>query len=265
MVETTTRMAFTKESLQTARVIAQIDSKFVCCVLDSDGHEHNDNGRRQPRERGRGLRTLVLIDQHAADERISIEAILRDLCLGFIRNDPDTVELSEPLGVVLTGEEAGLLAQEGAIEVFRRWGIGVSGSQFGAGIDPAIKRGSRTHLGASEMRGEMEYIQVAITHVPTTLKGRLGKKGGMELSRLVKLYLEQVLRDDLEELRSLCSSLDSSRGLNDPGPESEMEREREREREKDWGTVMRWMPKEMLELTNSKACRGGSISPSYLL
>lgn len=254
-------MAFTKESLQTARVIAQIDSKFVCCVLDSDSDSHTDNRQHQPRGRGRGLHTLVLIDQHAADERISIEVILRDLCLGFIRNDLDTVELDEPLGVVLTGEEAGLLAQEGASEMFRRWGIGVSQLQFEAGINPAIKGRSRNQLG--EKRGEMHYSQIAITHVPTTLKGRLGKKGGMELSRLVKLYLEQVLRDSIEELRALCRSLVSSRGLNDPEPESEMEGERERE--KDWGTVLRWMPKEMLDLANSKACRGGSISPSTYL
>lgn len=58
-----------KQSLNTARVISQVDKKFIliCVNVSADTHDGGDGG------------LLVLVDQHAADERIRVEGLLADL------------------------------------------------------------------------------------------------------------------------------------------------------------------------------------------
>lgn len=107
---------FEKSDLKSARIISQVDKKFVACVLES---------RRQP--------SLVLIDQHAADERIRVEMFLKDLCLGFLDNlnDPEhqketleTRNLVPPIPILLTTHEVSRLANSRDVQLaFSNWGI----------------------------------------------------------------------------------------------------------------------------------------------
>lgn len=64
-----------KESLTKAQVIAQVDQKFILVRMDTPqaakGHEPSNSTAKQ---------LLVLVDQHAADERIRSEGLLADLC-----------------------------------------------------------------------------------------------------------------------------------------------------------------------------------------
>ena len=58
-----------KQGLNTARVISQVDKKFILiCVNDLSNLHDGDN-----------TELLVLVDQHAADERIRVEGLLADL------------------------------------------------------------------------------------------------------------------------------------------------------------------------------------------
>ncbi|MCJ1269263.1 DNA mismatch repair protein [Lobaria immixta] len=64
-----------KEGLSSAKVIAQIDKKFILIgITTSPKGQSRDNSGRIPQQ------LLVLVDQHAADERIRIERLLADLC-----------------------------------------------------------------------------------------------------------------------------------------------------------------------------------------
>lgn len=90
-----------------------------------------------------------------------------------------------------------------------------------------------------EELGEGDYIQVPIKAVPTILASRLARKEVSEMTRLVRLYLDH-LDESHGELQSLMSKYDNG----------EVD---------DWQRVQRWMPKEMLELANSKACRSTSF------
>jgi DNA mismatch repair protein MLH3 len=197
----TTDIAFTTESLATATVLGQVDTKFIACLLHSS---------TQPR-------TLVLIDQHAADERVAVEEILQELCQGFMSNTIRQTEVSGPT-IVLTRLEAQLLASSTFLGIFARWGISLELEELGEG----------------------DYIQIPIKAVPTLLASRLARKEASEMTRLVRLYLDQ-LDENRSEVESLISKCDN--GESD-----------------DWQRVQRWMPKEMLELANSKACRS-TFSP----
>jgi DNA mismatch repair protein MLH3 len=192
----TTDIAFTTESLATATVLGQVDTKFIACLLHSC---------TQPR-------TLVLIDQHAADERVAVEEILQELCEGFMSNTIRQTEVSGPT-IVLTRLEAQRLASSTFLDIFARWGMTLELEEVGEG----------------------DYIQVPIKAVPTLLASRLAREEASEMTRLVRLYLDQ-LEEHTTELQSLISKYDN--GDTD-----------------DWQRVQRWMPKEMLELVNSKACR----------
>lgn len=77
--ESSSRFAvkLSKDALSRSRLIAQVDQKFLLVCMDINP------GKGVLEEGGlNSQRGLVLIDQHAADERIRLEEILADLCRG---------------------------------------------------------------------------------------------------------------------------------------------------------------------------------------
>jgi DNA mismatch repair protein MLH3 len=109
-----------KTDLQHARVINQIDAKFVLCSLTSIGS---------------GTQTLVLVDQHAASERVILESLLSDLCSPIDKLSPaaslrtnldcasavSTVLLDQQLLFEVTREEHDLFRSHAPL--FARFGI----------------------------------------------------------------------------------------------------------------------------------------------
>lgn len=221
LVDTASELTFTKDSLSNAQILSQIDRKFICCLIQNPVSRTLD----EP------LRTLALIDQHAADERVSVEAILQELCIGFLINSMEVTNRKE-VKIVLTAYEAGILLRPGVMDVLERWGIRLS--------EPNM--------------GESDYVQVGVLGVPAVLAVRLGRKEGTEMTRLVKLYLA-VLDESLEEVNTVCRSLDEQ-GVSPSSARPAAAGFSERVGEVGWRKVLRWMPKEMIELANSKACRG---------
>jgi DNA mismatch repair protein MLH3 len=111
-----------KHALQHATVIAQIDKKFILVKMKT-AHSESDGT------------VLVLMDQHAADERIRVEALLADLCtpiekpqdygpfrsnIGHESRVRFTV-LPNPLTFSLTAHETELFRAHAAS--FAAWGI----------------------------------------------------------------------------------------------------------------------------------------------
>ena len=70
-----TQSKLSKQSLQHARIINQVDAKFILCSMSLF------KGATEKY-------TLVLVDQHAASERVILETLLTDLCTPIDPNSP---------------------------------------------------------------------------------------------------------------------------------------------------------------------------------
>jgi len=154
---------FRKEDLSTAQVINQVDRKFIACLIqDNPGTVVSGEGDNVTRNQA-----LVLIDQHAADERVRVERFLKELCLGFLHhgetgNGVQTIILSPSVPVLLTRHEALRLADS---EVFQRafecWGVlfddlsSLSSDAFDGGLD---KEG---------------YVQIFVRSVPVIVSEKV--------------------------------------------------------------------------------------------
>lgn len=159
---------FSKSDLSNAVVLGQVDRKFIACVMSgSDLFEAIDP---EGLEDDGGM--LVLIDQHAADERIRVERFMRELCKGFVAPH-GTVEtmldvrtLDQPVQVLLTAPEAKALAVSDTMQAtLKRWGIAfgplpdlVEDQEDEMDLFPARKKRSE--------RGKSGYVQVEVTSVP---------------------------------------------------------------------------------------------------
>ncbi|EEP81935.1 predicted protein [Uncinocarpus reesii 1704] len=99
----------TKSGLARAQMIAQIDNKFLLLKMVE---YPNDN--TNPQE------ILVLVDQHAADERVHTERLFGDLCGSSPLCPVDTTSLPTPIRFRVSTEEARLFKSQ--YDYFASWG-----------------------------------------------------------------------------------------------------------------------------------------------
>lgn len=226
-------LQFTKDDLRRVEVINQVDKKFIACRI-TKRHSQVDDRDREPSP------ILILVDQHAADERVRVERFLKDLCLGFLHQDQTdnnsaskynfTRDLAPSHPVLLTQHEALTISQSQSVqESFRKWGVRfteLSKIQL-PGSDGAPESGSNTG-----------YLQVYVGAIPEVVGDKLLQ--GDELRDFIKGFLSQIQNGEL----LLDSSLDFP--SNDPEDLDEYF----------WLKAVRKCPKGLLDLINSKACRG---------
>ncbi|KAL7409918.1 hypothetical protein BDY24DRAFT_355430 [Mrakia frigida] len=244
-LDPTSTSQFTKSSLKAARAVAQIDRKFIACVLPPD---QSSSRKRKKGTEGGG--TLVLIDQHAADERIRVERFLKQLGEGFLSSSDDDdrgipLHPTPSLLLLLTPtEHSHLLSNPSLLLAFKKWGIHLR--------LPATNRAN------SNPKSSTSPVQIHIDFVPALLAERLegkktkgevesgiGREAPREMVELVKGYLERLVGESGE----LEGVLNASRKRTRKGVEGEGEGF-------EWLGALRWCPREILDLVNSKACRG---------
>ncbi|KAH7305098.1 DNA mismatch repair protein [Rhexocercosporidium sp. MPI-PUGE-AT-0058] len=106
-----------KDALGRAEVVSQLDQKFILVKLQSTRVSGSEPA---------GGSILVLIDQHAADERIRVEALIEELCSTPASNSTTssgilTSSLAKPLQFDLSAKEIELLQIHESH--FTNWGI----------------------------------------------------------------------------------------------------------------------------------------------
>ncbi|KAK1727742.1 hypothetical protein CaCOL14_001495 [Colletotrichum acutatum] len=107
-----------KAALMEAEVVSQVDNKFILVKLGRD----LISGGNLPDTQANSV--LVLIDQHAADERCRLESLMRDYF--YVANRPkevlaQTEALEKPLQFEFSSKECRLLRKYA--HHLRRWGI----------------------------------------------------------------------------------------------------------------------------------------------
>jgi DNA mismatch repair protein MLH3 len=106
-----------KDALKAAEVVSQVDKKFILIKVTPTVLVGEDS------------KTLILIDQHAADERIRIEALMEELCSPPVSDDSImsskarimTSQLDKPLVFEVPSAEIELLQTHE--QHFANWGI----------------------------------------------------------------------------------------------------------------------------------------------
>ena len=161
---------FSRDDLKEAIVVNQVDSKFIACLLPSDSAT-GDPGCGSGAPSQEIFRTLVLVDQHAADERVRVEWLQRDICLAYLRNDDETgverIVLDPPVPVLLTRHEKHILQRSDDIRGFlASWGVEL------APINDVGEEDS-----GSDDAGN--YSQVTATRVPEIVSNRVCDIGSL--------------------------------------------------------------------------------------
>ncbi|KAM5535475.1 hypothetical protein V8D89_010812, partial [Ganoderma adspersum] len=226
---------FGKDDLRQALILGQVDRKFIACVMHPTVDAEDLRSETGPLH---GSGVLVLIDQHAADERVQVERFFRELCEGFLSHRPlsSTTEsrqdgiggggvcirkLNPPVNILLTRPEAERIAgSHNAREAFSRWGVTLTAPSVPIRpVDSGPDHAS--------------YIQVAVSTIPEVVAEKL--LVGEELRNLVKGFLARFETDAVQD--ALCP--------HDEGGNVST-----------WQKALRWCPRELVDLINSKACRG---------
>ncbi|KAA1466641.1 hypothetical protein DENSPDRAFT_766735 [Dentipellis sp. KUC8613] len=218
---------FRRGDLRRAKVISQLDRKFIVCTIDAPGDEPQDASSSDDddfalQEKARN-RALVLIDQHAASERVRVERFLKDLCIGFLDMGHDhSVDIDPPKLVLLTTKEADTLrTNTNILSLLERWGFGIE-------TQSSPQKGDA----AADM-----FEQVTVKRIPHVVKEKIVI--GSELSEFLKGFLASANSEELPVLAP--SQLDAHSRAHDPFW---------------WQKALRWCPRELLDLVNSRACRG---------
>ncbi|GAA5949571.1 hypothetical protein JCM3765_002708 [Sporobolomyces pararoseus] len=211
---------FSRESLRRAKFIAQIDDKYLLVKLPCSTYS-NEYKEAEWEGADHGLSTLVMFDQHAVSERIRVEKYLSELCGKFRAVEVVDLLTSDQggrIGVVVSREEFRELRLWRTS--FERWGFKIS--------QDSLQEQS------SDLQGD--YVQLWIESVPKLVGQRL-KQDSKLLQELIRGYLAQ---------------------LKDSPPTSVLKSNRDGggEEEESWVNQVKDCPVGLVELINSKACRG---------
>jgi DNA mismatch repair protein MLH3 len=209
----------TKTALKNARVVSQVDSKFILVAVNTGRGEHGDSNKE--------CSMLVMIDQHAADERVKVEQLLQDLSEPLSATDAmqtstlghksriRTALLSKPLTFRISAREIELFRSHA--RRFADWGI-----LFDLPQSPKDAKG----------RNDSDLI---VRYLPPVIAERC---------KLDPKLLINLLRTELWKLVETPTSIAKRGELStDEGAEH------------DWLKTVGILPQGLLDMVNSRACR----------
>jgi DNA mismatch repair protein MLH3 len=159
---------FTKADIRQAEIINQVDRKFIACRIPKDADTTSKSN--YPAKEAQPNSMLVLIDQHAADERVRVEFFLKELLMGFLHSQDQTDanhargirirELKPPRPVLLTQHEAlAINRSQDTREMLRQWGVRFTESP--------------THFDIALESGSTGYSQLLVCSIPEVVSDKV--------------------------------------------------------------------------------------------
>jgi DNA mismatch repair protein MLH3 len=223
-----------KSGLADAQVLAQVDRKFILVKLSTcQTGPRNDNGNSQPLL---GETVLVLIDQHAADERCQVEALYEELC------NVETVQLLKPLHFEVSLQEGRLFQQQR--DFLGGWGFcyEMQDGHLDGDLRLASSR-SGNRLTSTRLEGN---VRVVVTALPNLIAERC---------RLEPKILINLLRNEIWT-RAENGFVKSKDEVSSEGPDfRQCSPESSGGEKKQWLSKISSCPKSLIEMLNSRACR----------
>jgi DNA mismatch repair protein MLH3 len=223
-ISKTNASKLTKSGLRKAKVIAQVDKKFILVTMIAEEKERNEESAM-----------LVIIDQHAADERCRVEDLFADLCMPASNDEvsssmgqtPEssikTATLPKALLFRISEREGHLLVLHAA--TFARWGILYD-----------IKS-------PCDAQGMKDLVVRALPPV-------IAERSRLEPKLFIDLIRTELwnIADDVSHFKSHTSA----ETLTHPSPTAHSETG---EKERQWLDNMHTFPQGIIDMINSRACR----------
>ncbi|MCJ1436377.1 DNA mismatch repair protein [Xylographa pallens] len=227
-----------KHDLRNAKIIAQVDNKYILIKVALGSSNHVGNDRLFD-----GNRVLVLVDQHAADERIRIEALLTNLCfkaaptstkstsnLGLYSRI-ETTRLPRPISFPVQARECSLFEQN-AVH-FAKWGI--------------LYNLNRSSLSSERAEPNREAIIVVLT-----LPAAIAERCRVDVKHLIELLRGEVWKREEVGIHGTLQA--SILYKNKPDAQCFTPSE-EAESQQPWPELIHDCPQGILDMLNSRACR----------
>jgi DNA mismatch repair protein MLH3 len=223
-----------KSGLADAQVLAQVDRKFILVKLSTgQTRPQSDNGNSQLLP---GETALVLIDQHAADERCQVEALYEELC------NVETVQLLKPLHFEVSLQEGRLFQQQR--DFLLGWGFCYETQDGHLDVDLRLAS-SRSSNRPTSTQSEGN-VRVVVTALPNLIAERC---------RLEPKILINLLRNEIWT-RTENGFVKSKDEVSSEGPDfRRCSSESSGGDKKQWLSKISSCPKGLIKMLNSRACR----------
>ncbi|XP_068110615.1 DNA mismatch repair protein Mlh3 isoform X2 [Hyperolius riggenbachi] len=166
---------FTKEMVHTMQVLQQIDNKFIACMIDTKTGQMTESNNR-PEFSGGNL--VVLVDQHAAHERVRLEQLIADSYEVSPLDGRRKLKVSTvnpPLELDITQEQHRLLRTR--VAALHKDGLSVS---FSEGSNP----------------------QVLVSEIPICFVDKRPKESNHRRATIAKKLVEEFLQEEMQLLQS---------------------------------------------------------------
>ncbi|TGJ79144.1 hypothetical protein E0Z10_g9620 [Xylaria hypoxylon] len=216
-----------KAALSNAEIIAQVDRKFIFAKVLVDSHD------REHAVSHSTASLLIIIDQHAADERCRVESVMKDYFQRTCMTDTSDISSSQAAST-----SRNVIACTELLERPLKFDISVrDATQLESMMTHFAHWGVYYHIVPVSQTGNASHKQVEVTRLPLSIAERCR----LEPRLLIELLRKEIWKVDEHDHHSTA--------VRNPGPQGG------EATTPHWITRFHGCPEGILDMINSRACR----------